>query len=214
MTLGFTWYTFIIFSPELWRTATFKSPHQPNYWDFKGLHSLPWAQSDGFDHIQVENGFGLWQHFHQSDPPGAVWVSGCGEFLARHRGRGILPGQSSPHGFVASPLFLTSCPLACSCWTAEGHTGLDAALREMGAASQAMKPSRGLRAAHRLPASCKICSEPYVYFMSYLPWFNRGAKTVKLLFDFGKWEGISDSCSCFFINFTLILKNKTFFPKV
>lgn len=110
MTLGFTWYTFIILSPELRRTATFSGPHQANYWDFKGLHTLSWAEGDGFYHIQVENGFGLWQHIHQPDSSGAVWISGCGEFLTLCSGGGILPGQNSPQGWAASAFFLTLSP--------------------------------------------------------------------------------------------------------
>lgn len=106
VSLGSIWYAFIIFSAEHWKTSAFSGPHQANYWDFKELHTLSGAESDGFYHIQVENGFGLWQHFHQPDSPGAVWISGCSKSLVQ--GRAILPGQP-PH---SSPF------LPCSCWTA------------------------------------------------------------------------------------------------
>lgn len=189
MTLGFTWYTFFIFSPELWRTATFKSPHQPNYWDFKGLHSLSWAQSDGFDHIQAENGFGLWQHFHQPDPSGAVWVSGCGEFFARHRGRGILPGQTSPQGVCSFSPLPHLLPLSLFLLNSRRTHRAGRRAQGDGRCQPGHEAKQGLRAARRLPASCNVCSGPCVYLVFYLPWYNRGAKTVKLLFRLSKVGG-------------------------
>lgn len=95
VSLGFIWHTFIIFSSERWRTAAFSGPYQANYWDFKRLHTLSRAESDGFYHIQAENGFGLWQHFHPSDSPGAVWISGCGKSLVQ---------EESNSSWTVSPL--------------------------------------------------------------------------------------------------------------